>query len=100
MVYVNDVARAIMLCIEKTKANGKTYILSAPEIMTYDRYIDLLKAVSDRNFITIPVTIADVITQNIALPFPLTSKENALFNGEKIVRELGFKYGDLKYSMK
>lgn len=99
MVYAKDVARGIMLCIEKEEADNKTYILSAPEVFNYDSYVDLLRSVSDRDFKTTPVTVEDVLKNNIPLPFPLTPEENALFNGQKIVNELGFEYGDLKTSM-
>lgn len=99
MVYAKDVARGIMLCIEKEEADNKTYVLSAPEVFNYDRYVDLLREVSGRKIETLPVTVEEVLRMNIPLPFPLTSEENALFNGEKIVKELGFEYGDLKTSM-
>ncbi|MDD6880953.1 MAG: NAD-dependent epimerase/dehydratase family protein, partial [Firmicutes bacterium] len=99
MVYGKDVARAIMLCIEKEEAKDNTFILSAPEVLTYDTYVDLLRTVSDRNFQTTPVTVEEVLKNNIPLPFPLISDENALFNGQKIVHQLGFEYGDLKTYM-
>ena len=100
MVYVKDVARAIMLCVEKQEAAPKVYNLSAPEIMTYDFYVELLRSVSGREFEIYPVTVDEVLKQGIPLPFPLLERENALFQGEKIVRELGFTYGDQKESMR
>lgn len=99
IVYVKDVARAIMLCIEKEEAKDNTFVLSAPEVLTYDTYVDLLRSVSDRNFQITPVTVEEVMKNNIPLPFPIISDENALFNGQKIVHQLGFEYGDLKTYM-
>lgn len=100
MVYVKDVARAVMLCMEKPEAAGEVYNLSAPEIMTYDSYVELLRGVSDRPVETYPVTVEEVQKRGIPLPFPLLEQENELFRGEKIVRELGFSYGDQKESMR
>ncbi len=100
MVYVRDVAKAIMLCVEKSQAEGKIYLLSAPEIMTYDSFVNLLRCVSGRAFETFPVTVEEVLKEGIPLPFPLMEEENALFCGEKIVRELGFEYGVQKDSMR
>ena len=70
MVYVKDVARAILLCIEKDSANQKVYILSAPETMTYDRFLNLLRDVSGQEIRTESVSVAEVIRRRIPLPFP------------------------------
>lgn len=94
MVYVKDVSRALLLSIGNPKAENQIFILSAPEIMTYDSFLHVLQAVSDRKIQVTPVITADVIAQNIPLPFPLTEQENALFDGSKIERELGFFYGN------
>lgn len=99
MVYVKDIARAVLLAIGNPKAENQTYILSAPEIMTYERYLELLRAVSDIPFQVRPVSVRDVLEQNIPLPFPLRAEENKLFSGEKITRELGFRYSGLRQSM-
>lgn len=100
MVYVKDIARAILLCVEKEEAAGKIYILSAPEVMTYDTFLELLRTVSGREILTVPVTVKEILEKRMPLPFPLTEQENALFNGERIVRELGFAYGDQRESMR
>ena len=92
MVYVKDLARAILACVNDSRAINQTYVVSAPEVLDYNSFVAALKVVADRNFDLIPVQAADVIRQNLPLPFPLTEAENELFDGMKITRELGFQY--------
>ena len=99
-VFVTDVARAICACIEQQEAAcGQAYNLSAPEVVTYSSYMDILKKVTDRPFETRPVTVSDVLSQNIPLPFPLTAEESELFDGTKITRQLGTSYIPLEEGM-
>lgn len=100
MVYVKDVGEAISLCIGSRSAENQIYNLSAPDILDYPKYMKLLETVSDREFQTVNVTVNEVLRQRIPLPFPLTEEESELFDGSKIVRDLGFAYSDLKESMK
>jgi len=92
-VFVTDVARAICACIEQQNVScGQAYNLSAPEIVTYESYMQTLKKITDRPFETRPVTVSEVLAQNIPLPFPLTADESELFDGSRITRELGTSY--------
>ena len=92
MVYVKDLARAILACAGDSRAINQTYVVSAPEVLDYNSFVAALKVVADREFNLIPVQTSDVIRQNLPLPFPLTEAENELFDGTKITRELGFQY--------
>ena len=99
-VFVTDVARAICACIEKQDiACGQAYNLSAPEVITYSRFLELLQKVTDRPFTTRPVTVSEVIEQNIPLPFPLTADESELFIGTKIQEQLGVSYSPIEEGM-
>ena len=99
MVYVKDVARAIHTSILDLHAKNNIYILSAPDIMTYDTFLQQLKNVSGCPVQTFPVTVQQVIKDHIPLPFPLTEEENELFDGQKIVRETNFIYESLNDAM-
>ena len=99
MVYVKDVARAILSCIGSTASDDQTYLLSHPEVMDYDAFLELLGALTTLPVKTYPVTVAEVLSKRIPLPFPLTTDENARFDGSKITRELGFAYEDFRESM-
>lgn len=100
MVFVKDVARAIVLCVEEEKAANQGYILSAPEILDYDTFIQLLRTVSDLPFTVETLPLEEIIEKSIPLPFPLTEAENELFAGEKITKELPFAYSGLQENMK
>ena len=92
MVYVRDLARAILACVSDSRAINQTYVVSAPEVLDYNSFVAALKVVADRSFDLIPVRVADAMRQNLPLPFLLTEAENELFDGTKITRELGFRY--------
>ena len=97
-VYVKDVAAAIIACVNSTEA-AEAYTLAAPEVMTYESFIELLRTVSDRPFSVTPIAVMDVITLNMPLPFPLFPEENELFDGSRISRELGLCYTPLAGGM-
>lgn len=99
MVYVKDVARAILLCIGNIVSDDQTYLLSHPEVMDYDTFLKLLRSLTSLPVKTQLVTVAEVLSQRIPLPFPLTRDENARFDGSKITHELGFAYEDFRESM-
>lgn len=91
-VYVKDVAAALIACVGNPVAYQNAYNLCASEVLTYDSYLETLRQVSDIPFQTQPVTVAQVIADNIPLPFPLLEEENELFIGSKATRELGLCY--------
>lgn len=99
MVYVKDAAQALFLCVENPAAQNQTFILSGPDVLTYDSYVDLLKSVADRDFKLVAVTVDTALAEGIPFPFPLTAAESELFDGSKITRVLGLQYSDLKDSM-
>ena len=81
------------------KAGGKIYNLAAPEVLDYGSYTETLAAVSDIPFATRPVTVEEVLRENIPVPFPLTAEESELYRGDRIVRELGLAYTPFREGM-
>lgn len=94
MVYVKDLARAILTCVYDGRSRDRTYVVSAPEVLDYNTFAAYMKLVADRDFTLIPTTVGEVVAKNLPLPFPLTEEENELFDGSMITRELGFTYTD------
>lgn len=94
MVYVKDLARAILTCVYDGRSRDRTYVVSAPEVLDYNTFAAYMKLVADRDFTLIPTTVGEVVAKNFPLPFPLTEEENELFDGSMITRELGFTYTD------
>jgi len=91
-VFVSDMARAIMKCIDSAAAADQVYHLAAPEQIDYPAFMAMLRKVADRPFAERPVTAAQVQAEGLPLPFPLSAGESELFSGEKICRELDFTY--------
>lgn len=101
MVYVKDVAEAILAAIEKESADNRAFNLSAPEVLDYDSFLQLMKEVSGITDPTVAdVTVAQVIEQGLPLPFPLTEYESELFDGSLAEKELGIGYTPIQEGMK
>ena len=92
VVYVRDVAVAILECMEREAARNEVFNLSAPEIMNFERFMQTLQAVSDRPYDTYPISAQSVISQGIPLPFPMRKEESELFCGDKAAQALGLSY--------
>lgn len=97
-VYVYDVADLISLCIGNARAYNEVFNLAAPEEETYASYMQTLGQCSGGPFPTVPVTVRQVLAENIPLPFPLD--EDLLYSGEKSERVLGYRYTPFETGMK
>ena len=92
-VYVKDLAAAILACLGPDGPKGaRAYNLAAPEVFDYDSFLAALRAAADRPIETAPVTVEQVLRENLPLPFPLRASESELFDGSLISRELGLAY--------
>lgn len=101
MVYVKDVAEAILAVIGQDPAGNRAYNLSAPEVLDYAAFLQLMKEVSGiADPAVIDVTVAEVLEQGLPLPFPLTEYESELFDGSLAVQELGIGYTPIREGMK
>ncbi|MGN1015306.1 MAG: NAD-dependent epimerase/dehydratase family protein [Butyricicoccus sp.] len=99
-VYVGDAAHAIMCAIEQERAKGREYNLSAPEVLDYPGYMETLRRAGEWEFATRAVSLRQIAQERIPLPFPLTEEESELFDGSRIVRELGLQYTDFLTGMR
>ncbi len=92
-VYVKDLATAILAALAPDAPGGnRAYNLAAPEVFDYDRFLASLKAAAGRDIVTVPVTVEQVLRDNLPLPFPLREFENETFDGSLATRELGLRY--------
>ena len=92
MIYIKDAAEAIIRCIQSEKSHNEAYNLSAPEVLTYQTFLDELHNASDVDFTEQNVTVARSLTARIPFPFPLTEAESELFDGSKLTDELSLTY--------
>lgn len=90
MVYVFDIARALELCIGNEKSYNQIFNLSAPDEITYPILLEAFEKFNGGPFMTRPVTVEEVLDENIPLPFPLT--EDEIFSGQKFNDTFEFTY--------
>ena len=90
MVYVFDIARALELFIGNDKAYNQIFNMSAPEEITYPFLLESFEKFNGGPFMSRPVTVDEVIDENIPLPFPLT--EDELYSGQKLAETFDFTY--------
>jgi nucleoside-diphosphate-sugar epimerase len=99
LVYVKDVAGAIIKCLANDKALDQTYNICGDEILDYDGFYQSLKEVSDIECIEIPMTMQTAQAQNLPLPFPLTKIEVELVDNKKSKEDLDITYTPIKQGM-
>ncbi len=99
MVYVRDVAAALLAACGNPAAYDRVYNLCGPERVTYDSFAELLQRVTGTAFERVPVSVQNVIGQGIPLPFPLTKEESNWYDGSRVA-ELGVSYTALEEGMK
>jgi nucleoside-diphosphate-sugar epimerase len=103
LVYVKDVAEAILKCLTTDKSHNQTYNISSDEILDYNDFYNALKKASDNDNIEaaeLPMTIEDAESQNLSLPFPLTEMETQLTDNAKGKSDLGITYTQIDEGMK
>lgn len=94
-VYVKDAAKAVLRCIGNVKTYGQAYNLCQDEILTYDKFLTVLKEVAGEDTAglqEIPLTIEDALAQGVPVPFPATAAETELCDNTKSRAELGMQY--------
>ncbi len=103
LVYVGDVAKAIMLAMGNAMAYNRCFNLCGKELVTYDSWYETLKklfsAEAGLSFERIDVPVETVIEKNIPLPFPLLKEESEWYDGSA-VESMGLNYTDLYMGLK
>lgn len=99
MVYVEDVAKAILKCIGNPKFYNESWNLAPKPMVTYESFCDALEKAGMKQFERVPVSISVINEKGIPLPFPLTRAESNWYNGEKAVGLIG-QYTDLTDGLK
>lgn len=98
MVFVLDVAKAILAACGNPKAYNRAYNLCNPESMTYEDFAILLENVMELSFEKVEISVGEVLEKGISLPFPLTKEESEWYNGSR-VEELGIRYTPIEEGM-
>jgi nucleoside-diphosphate-sugar epimerase len=90
MVYVADIASALEIFVGDKKAYNQEFNLAGIEQVTYASLFVELERCNGAPFDRKPVTVSQVMAENIPLPFPLDVDE--LCSGEKMARTFTFEY--------
>jgi len=90
MVYVADIASALEIFIGNKKAYNQEFNLAGVEQVTYASLFAELERCHGAPFERRPVTVSQIMTENIPLPFPLDTDE--LCSGGKMPQTFAFEY--------
>lgn len=99
-VFVRDLAQAILACIKYQKSMVEVFNLAAPEIFTYEKYMEVLESTTCREVYKHSTTVSEVLEKRIALPFPLLKSESETCCGKKITELLPFAYTSFQEGFK
>jgi len=89
-VYVKDIAKFLLACIGNQSVINKSYNLSAPELISYEKLIQTLASITDAPIKQKRLDVETIERERIPLPFPLEQHE--LFSGEAICDALSLAY--------
>ena len=89
MVYVEDVARAILGALGNEAAYDQAFNLAPFPMTTYESFADALADSVEVPFERVPVTVQMVTEKQIPLPFPLTMEESNRYDGRKALQLIG-----------
>ena len=89
-VSVWDVADIITLSMGNPETFGKAFNLSAEELISYKRLVEVLEAIAERPIPTRTIPVKEIDAKRIPLPFPLDS--HLIYSGDLVRQTLGFHY--------
>lgn len=98
MVYVYDVAKALLCSIGDTRTYGEIYNLAAPEQIGYEQLMDVLEHCHGTDLERLCLPEQQLREMGAPLPFPTSGDE--LYNGEKFAETMDFSYTPFSEGMK
>ena len=97
-VYVVDVARIIIKTIGNTDLFNQAFNISAPELISYKRMIEVFEEISGKKINTRKMSIENINRKGVPLPFPLDS--HLIYSGTRIQNLLNFEYTSFVQGMR
>jgi nucleoside-diphosphate-sugar epimerase len=87
-VFVDDVANAILMCLDQPKTIGKSYNIAGQKALTYNEVIDTVAAGIDRKILRIYLPDNLVVKflrllEKMKLPFPIKAEQVKRLNENK-----------------
>ena len=99
MVYVEDVAKAVLAMAGNSEAYGQAYNLAPLPMETYETFAAALAESYPQPFEKVSVTLEMVQEKEIPFPFPLTKAESNWYDGRKGLTLIG-NYTSLSVGLK
>jgi len=90
MVSVWDVSKICIACLGNEKVFNNAYNVCAEELISYDRLIEVLEAITSRIFNVRRQPVRMIEAQKIPLPFPL--EEHLVYSGSLLQQTLNYQY--------
>jgi nucleoside-diphosphate-sugar epimerase len=90
LVYVKDIANALMAMAGDVRAYDEIFNISGPEKINYTRLISDFERYNGGAFATREITTELAAREHIPMPFPMT--EDYLISGEKLTSAFGLEY--------
>ncbi len=87
-VFVDDVAQAIIQCLEQPETIGKSYNIAGKKALTYNEVIDTIAAILDRKIykLFLPDKVAVIFLrflEKMKIPFPIKAEQVKRLNEDK-----------------
>jgi len=76
MVYVKDLAKAIVKCIGNKEVFDSALNICGPGMMNYEWLVDCIEKAAGKRIERIYLPVKDILQKEIPLPFPLTNEES------------------------
>lgn len=89
LVYVIDVAKAIVATLGNEDSFNEAYNVTGEKIEDYNSFADTLVSVVGTPFERVDISVDVVNEKGIPLPFPLTKDESNWYCGEKVLSLIG-----------
>lgn len=81
MVYVEDVAKALLAICERTETKNQIYNMCGDDLQTYESFAKALELGTEQHFQRVEIPVAELNERGILLPFPLTKEESETYYG-------------------
>ncbi|MCR4922658.1 MAG: NAD-dependent epimerase/dehydratase family protein [Lachnospiraceae bacterium] len=98
MVYVKDIAWAILKLCGNVEAFNQAINICDSEKLSYDGFAQILRQVTGEDFSRVEMSVSEINERGIPLPFPLTEEESEYYVNSKS-EGLGIEYTDIVKGM-
>lgn len=96
-LYVEDLAAAVIACLQNPKCHNHAYNLAGPELVCYERLIAAISLCMGKRIDTMLLPAEEIDRRKIPLPFPL--ENHMAYSGELFSQSFDFSYTPFSQGM-